>query len=900
MLLLLHKQILQQRAAAVEVAAAETVNIRRAGLKDATCRNIEGVAYQMSDSDDSLSGGDERSWAQMCFRTDEARHLSHRARRERDERIERVLHSLRRVPGISSSRGSGDPVREVVERLSCHHDEQRQADHGDRRPLEMLRAFASCGCGFLETLKCACLLNRKVVVKAVLQLCCRVASTQTQQQFIEACNVPKGCPSCLWVCFAVCLEQHPDLSEEVASVLERLICDSRREVVKLIMAPMRLIRRAWSRSHDSSNPELDYPFMGNCLDFKPSYSFDGYTGDCLHLDPSSDAEFSLLGVDSSRMFFGPDSKSLSHKLGNIMLSEALKKRLMSLNDECAYRNVVDQVLSYLSDEREWTEGQGLAADSLPPRDRAAALARARQLDADRAEAAAAEQARRDAAKAESNRRRLEAVAAEQARQLAESNRRRAEADAAEQARLDSKHASYIARQERREAWAKLTDAERLNLGEERQRHKKEKLAKAVAEKAKGFLLSHGQEGCYNWKRMKKARFTAAELNAVGANLPTLVAAGYGARELKSMGFICSQLLEADPDLKMMKNEGVSAAELNSWGFDLPALRAAGYSARELHGSCKFPLSMLVEAGCDFKMMTDEGIRAAQLQVLGADLPALLGLGYNVTELQRLGFTLLQWQEAGYDLKRMKKEGITAAYLSSRFGADLRTLAAAGFNLTELKGVGIQLSQLMQQVTHPVHALAARCNRRRLGHYISLHRTAAVPAWHALEISLSFSQQRTLATRGSAFCLMLVKRLMCVETECAVRFRSPLQHEVSVLSRLVVAGTGSPFLRRAQDAMKVPQFMAVGFDFKMLTASFSVQELIDAGFTLSHWQRAGYDLKQMNAISFHGCYSIDELAAAGFDVADIIVSRTCCPATHIQNPNTKSSFCTSYSPSKFLR
>ena len=101
-------------------------------------------------------------------------------------------------------------------------------------------------------------------------------------------------------------------------------------------------------------------------------------------------------------------------------------------------------------------------------------------------------------------------------------------------------------------------------------------------------------------------------------------------------------------------------------------------------------------------------------------------------------------------------------------------------------------------------------------------------------------------------------------------------------------------------MKVPQFMAVGFDFKMLTASFSVQELIDAGFTLSHWQRAGYDLKQMNAISFHGCYSIDELAAAGFDVADIIVSRTCCPATRIQNPNTNSSFCTSYSPSKFLR
>jgi hypothetical protein len=241
--------------------------------------------------------------------------------------------------------------------------------HGDM-PMKVLLAFAGgCGPGIIFTLEFAGLLKSKVVVKAVLQLCRRVACMHTQKEFLDTCERGKGCPSCLWVHLAVCLEQHPDLSPEVADVLEQLIHDRRREIVKLIMAPMRLIRRAWSRTHDSANPKFDYPYGGNCLDFRPrqSSSVGDYTGGSLDLYPSAEAECSLLGVDSSKMFFGPDSNSLSSKLSTIMLSEALKKLLMSLEDEdeCGYREIVDHVLAYLSDERDWME-DGLVAGSLPP------------------------------------------------------------------------------------------------------------------------------------------------------------------------------------------------------------------------------------------------------------------------------------------------------------------------------------------------------------------------------------------------------------------------------------------------------------------------------------------------------------------------------------------------------
>jgi hypothetical protein len=190
---------------------------------------------------------------------------------------------------------------------------------------------------------------------------------QTQKEFMDACSPPKNCPSCLWVSFAVCLEKHPDLSPEVADLLERLFCDRRREIVKLVMAPMRLIRHAWSRPRDSGDP-IRYPYYGNCLDFRPRWdacASCGYTDGCLNLNPSADAEFSLLGVDSSKLFVGPDANSLSQKLGKIMLSTGLKTRLMSLedDDELGYRGVVDQVLSYLSDESDWSCDEWIVAGS---------------------------------------------------------------------------------------------------------------------------------------------------------------------------------------------------------------------------------------------------------------------------------------------------------------------------------------------------------------------------------------------------------------------------------------------------------------------------------------------------------------------------------------------------------
>ena len=51
--------------------------------------------------------------------------------------------------------------------------------------------------------------------------------------------------------------------------------------------------------------------------------------------------------------------------------------------------------------------------------------------------------------------------------------------------------------------------------------------------------------------MYREGFRAAELKALGADLPALVTAGYSVKELKELGFLLSQLLEAGLGFKKM-------------------------------------------------------------------------------------------------------------------------------------------------------------------------------------------------------------------------------------------------------------------------------------------------------------------------------------------------------------
>ncbi len=90
----------------------------------------------------------------------------------------------------------------------------------------------------------------------------------------------------------------------------------------------------------------------------------------------------------------------------------------------------------------------------------------------------------------------------------------------EQARQEAARA----RREERAAWVRLSDEERAKLTEEREQREKKKIAEAVVKKAKGHPLSHWLETGYDLMRMKKEGFTAAELGALGADLPALVAA----------------------------------------------------------------------------------------------------------------------------------------------------------------------------------------------------------------------------------------------------------------------------------------------------------------------------------------------------------------------------------------
>ena len=115
----------------------------------------------------------------------------------------------------------------------------------------------SGGCGFLLELEESRRLQSSAVVEDLLQLCAQVAAMHTQQECLEACGTLKHCPGYFWVSFAVCLEQHSCLRDEVAFVFENLMRDRRRKIVEIIMASMLFIRDAWSRSGDLRR----YPFM---------------------------------------------------------------------------------------------------------------------------------------------------------------------------------------------------------------------------------------------------------------------------------------------------------------------------------------------------------------------------------------------------------------------------------------------------------------------------------------------------------------------------------------------------------------------------------------------------------------------------------------------------------------
>ena len=189
--------------------------------------------------------------------------------------------------------------------------------------IEQLRE-SSGGCGLLLELEESGRLEHAPEVERVLQLCAQVAAMHTQKEFLDACNPPKGCPGCFWVFFAVCLEQHPDLSDVIARVIENLLHDRRRNIVTLVMAPMRLIRAAWSREGD----EQRYPFMGNCLDFQTE-----------------------VVLRHGKLFFGSDNggdRSFSYRAGNIMLSPEVRVRVDECEeDEAAYARLVRNVTAYL-------------------------------------------------------------------------------------------------------------------------------------------------------------------------------------------------------------------------------------------------------------------------------------------------------------------------------------------------------------------------------------------------------------------------------------------------------------------------------------------------------------------------------------------------------------------------
>ena len=246
--------------------------------------------------------------------------------------------------------------------------------------LKQLSAF-SRGCGLLLQLNESGQLRDRTAVQEVLRLCTRVAASHTQQEFLNACDPPKGCPGCFWLLFAVCLENHPSLSEDIAHVLQNLLHDRRRQIVELVMAHMHLVRFAWSRRGDANR----YPFMGNCLDFQREIDLRGI--DLSQIDLTEYCE------RSRKIYFGPMSeRSFSHRAGNILLSQELRVWLDQFgaggHADCEYMWLVEMITKYLDEgESDWMDvvnpGRSESTrKTLPARKAAPALALETDSDED--------------------------------------------------------------------------------------------------------------------------------------------------------------------------------------------------------------------------------------------------------------------------------------------------------------------------------------------------------------------------------------------------------------------------------------------------------------------------------------------------------------------------------------
>ena len=185
------------------------------------------------------------------------------------------------------------------------------------------------------------------------------------------------------------------------------------------------------------------------------------------------------------------------------------------------------------------------------------------------------------------------------------------------------------------------------------------------------------------------------------NVSTLINAGYGLSNLKSLGLSKSIFDSVGYSATNLKTAGYTAGELKTAGYTAGELKTAGYTASELKTAgfyindlktIEFSAGELKTAGFSVTELIGAGFTLIQLKNIGFVKGDFITTGYNATALKTVGFSASDLKTIGYTVNNLIHEGYTTSDLKTA-GYTAGEFKTAGYSISDLLTMGFTIDQL---------------------------------------------------------------------------------------------------------------------------------------------------------------------------------------------------------------
>jgi intracellular multiplication protein IcmE len=198
----------------------------------------------------------------------------------------------------------------------------------------------------------------------------------------------------------------------------------------------------------------------------------------------------------------------------------------------------------------------------------------------------------------------------------------------------------------------------------------------------------------------------------------LKAAGFNARQFKSIGYTASRLHTCEFNACELRAVGFAAQELKNGGFTDGELKGAGFSNQEIARASGLPNNLSVanvrSADCQANALArlrSAGVSASAIRrINGCNAAQLKAAGFSAQQLREAEFTPAELSQVGKhpvalmvagkkadcsiaSLKAARAAGISATRIRETLGCDAAALKAAGFSAAELREAGFTAADL---------------------------------------------------------------------------------------------------------------------------------------------------------------------------------------------------------------